>query len=165
MLKPLLILSALLVGAPIAVSAQVAVRVEPSQLQGPRPLPPQTGAAAIHDYMASWQSLRAAFEQNQSALLDRDFVGIAREGLSQTIKQQASLGIRTHYQDLTHDIRIVLYSPDGLSIELTDNVEYDVQLIDHDRVKTAQRINTRYVIVMTPAEVRWRVRVFQAALK
>ena len=53
-------------------------------------------------------------------------------------------------------------SPDGLSIEMTDSVDYDVQLLDHGKVKTQQHVRSRYVIVLTPAEVQWRVRVFQA---
>jgi predicted PhzF superfamily epimerase YddE/YHI9 len=146
-------------------SAQATVRVEPANLQSPRPLPEQTQTAAIRDYLKSWQSLRAALEQNRADLLDPDFVGTAREKLAETIQQQAALGIRTRYQDRAHDIQIVFYSPEGLSIELTDRVEYDVQVLDHDRVNTVQHISARYVIVITPAEVRWRVRVFQAALK
>jgi hypothetical protein len=43
------------------------------------------------------------------------------------------LGIRTRYRDLSHDLQIVFYSPEGLSVELTDKVEYEVQLIDHDK--------------------------------
>ena len=37
-----------------------------------------------------------------------------------------------------------------------------VQILDHDKVQTTQRVNARYIVVLTPAEVRWRVRVFQA---
>jgi hypothetical protein len=107
--------------------------------------------------------LRAAFEQNRADLLDPDFVGTARDKLTDTIQQQVNLGIRTHYQDRAHDLQIVFYSPEGLSIELTDKVEYDVKVLDHERVKTIQHLSARYVIVLTPAEVRWRVRVFQAA--
>jgi hypothetical protein len=165
MLKSLLILCAFFAAAPGMGSAQATVRVEPPHLQGPRPLPEQTGAAAIRDYLQSWQNLRAAFEQNRSDLLDPAFVGTARDKLTETIQQQAALGIRTRYQDSAHDIQIVFYSPEGLSIELTDTVQYDLQVLDHDRVKTTQHVNARYVIVLTPAEVRWRVRVFQAALK
>jgi predicted PhzF superfamily epimerase YddE/YHI9 len=127
-------------------------------------LPEQTGAAAIRDYLQSWQNLRAALEQNRSDLLDPAFVGTARDKLTETIRQQAALGISTRYQDSAHDIQIVFYSPEGLSIELTDTVQYDQQVLDHNRVKTAQHVSARYVIVLTPAEVRWRVRVFQAAL-
>jgi hypothetical protein len=165
MLKSLLILCAFFTATSGIGSAQAAVLVEPPNLQGPRHLPEQTATAAIRDYLQSWQSLRAAFEQNRADLLDPDFVGTARDKLTDTIQQQANLGIRTHYQDRAHDLQIVFYSPEGLSIELTDKVEYDVQVLDHERVKTIQHLSARYVIVLTPAEVRWRVRVFQAALE
>ena len=162
MLKSLLILCAVFAAASGIGSAQAAVRVEPPNLQGPRPLPEQTGTAAIRDYLQSWQSLRSALEQNRADLLDPTFVGTARDKLTGTIQQQATLGIRTRYQDRAHDIQIVFYSPEGLSIELTDMVEYDVQVSDHDKIKTIQHLSARYIIVLTPAEVRWRVRVFQA---
>jgi len=66
------------------------------------------------------------------------------------------------YQDKSHDIQMVFYSPEGLSVELTDDVQYDVQMLDHDKLQTKQQVRARYIVVLTPAEVRWRVRVFQA---
>jgi hypothetical protein len=110
----------------------------------------------------SWQSLNAAFEHNRASLLEPAFVGIAKDKLTEAIQQQAALGIRTHYTDRAHNIHIVFFSPEGLSIELFDTVDYDVQLIDNDRVKTTQHVRARYLIIVTPAELRWRVRVFQA---
>jgi hypothetical protein len=71
-------------------------------------------------------------------------------------------GISTQYQDRAHDIKILFYSSGGPSIEMTDTVEYDVQFLDHGTVKAAQSVISHYVIVLTPAEVQWRVRVFQA---
>jgi hypothetical protein len=165
MIRSTLFVCTLFMAASGFASAQATVRVEPANLQSPRPLPEQTQTAAIRDYLKSWQSLRAALEQNRSDLLDPAFVGTARNKLAETIQQQAALGIRTRYQDSAHDIQIVFYSPEGLSIELTDRVEYEVQVLDHDEVKATQHVSVRYVIVLTPAEVRWRVRVFQAALK
>jgi hypothetical protein len=141
---------------------QVAVRVEPMTLQTPRPLPDQSRQAVIRDYLHAWQGLQAALEQNRPELLDADFVGTAKDKLADTVHQQAQLGIRTRYQDRSHDLQILFYSPDGLSIELTDKVEYDVQVIDHDKVISTQRESTRYLVVLAPAEVRWRVRVFQS---
>jgi hypothetical protein len=162
MLRALLCLFVLALAASPFAAAQPEVRVEPSNFKGPRPLEDQTRAAAIRDYLKSWQSFRAAFDQNSPAILDADFVGTAKEKLTATVRQQAALGIRTRYQDRAHDIQIAFYSPDGLSIELTDKVDYEMQILDHDKVATTQRINARYVVVLTPAEVRWRVRVFQA---
>jgi hypothetical protein len=163
MIKPLLIVLACFASASLNVTGQAAVRVEPSNLQGSRPLSEQTSKAVIRDYLESWQSLTSALEENRSDLLDPAFVGSARDNLATTIQQQTALGIKTHYQDLAHDIQIVFYSPEGLSVELTDMVDYDVQIQDHGKVKTTQHVTTRYLIVVTPAEVRWRVRVFQAA--
>jgi hypothetical protein len=162
MLKPFLLLSALAVCASMFAAAQATLRVEPSNLKGPRPLQDQTRAAAIRDYLKSWQSFRAAFDQNRPELLDADFVGTARDKLAETIQQQAAAGIHTKYEDRAHDLQIAFYSPEGSSIELTDKVDYDVQVLDHDKVTTTRQVSARYIVVLTPAEVRWRVRVFQA---
>jgi hypothetical protein len=162
MFKYVFFVCALTAAMPYSGSAQATVRVKAETLQGPRPLQEQTGKAAIRDYVQSWQCFTSAFEQNRTDLLSLFFVGTARDKLVAAIQQQTALGISTRYQDRTHDIQIVFYSPDGLSIEMTDAVEYDVQLLDHGRVKTEQRVISHYVIVLTPAEVRWKVRVFQA---
>ena len=161
MSKPSLILCMAFIASAASAAAQATVRVETANLQGLRPLQEQTGTAAIRDYLQSWQVFRAALEQNRADLLDPNFVGSAKDALTETIKQQSTLGISTRYQDRAHDLQIVFYSPDGMSIELTDRVDYDVQVLDHERVKTTQHVSARYVIVLTPAEVRWRVRVFQ----
>jgi hypothetical protein len=151
----------LLAGSRFAL-AQAPVNVEPDNLKGPRVLQEQTKTAVIRDYIESWKSFHDALDQNRPALLNADFVGTAKDKLTEAIQQQAALGIRTHYQDVSHDVQIVFYSPEGLSVELTDKVEYDVQVLDHDKVAATQRVSARYVVVMTPAEIRWRVRVFQA---
>jgi hypothetical protein len=145
-----------------ATLAQVAVHVEPTTLHTTRPLTDQSKATVIRDYLHAWNGLQAALEQNRPELLDADFVGIAKDRLAGTIHQQCQLGIHTRYQDRSHDLQLLFYSPDGLSIELTDKVEYDVQLIDHDKVISTQRESARYLIVLAPSEVRWRVRVFQS---
>jgi len=146
MSKSFLILCTVLTAASATVTAQPTLRIEAANLQSSRPLQDQTGKAAIRDYLQSWQA---------------DFVGSAKDTLAATIQQQTALGISTRYQDRSHDLQLVFYSPEGLSIELTDNVDYDVQLLDQGRIKTTQHVRARYLIVLTPAEVRWKVRVFQ----
>jgi hypothetical protein len=145
------------------VAAQVAVHVEPTHVVGPRELAGQTEQAVIRDYLESWKTMQAALSQNQPELLNRDFVGTAKDRLSDTIRQQAAAGIHTRYQDLSHNLQIVFYSPEGLSVELTDTAEYEVQVFDKDKQISTQQVHSRYVVVMTPAEVRWRVRVLQEA--
>ncbi len=160
-MRLLLLISGIAATSTLA-AAQATVHVEPVNLQGPRHLEDQSKAAVIRDYLRAWQGLRAALEQNRPELLDADFVGTAKDKLAGTVKQQGEIGIRTQYQDRSHDLQILFYSPDGLSIELADKVEYDVQVIDHDKVVTTQRESTRYLVVLTPAEIRWKVRVFQS---
>jgi hypothetical protein len=161
-LRSLLATCMALAAASLLCAAQPGVRVQPSHLEGPRQLEDQTRSAVVRDYLQAWQTLRTALDQNNAAALDKDFVGTARDKLAQTVQQQTALGVHTRYQDKSHNIQIVFYSPDGLSIELTDDVQYDVQMLDHDRAQTTQQVRARYIVVLTPAEVRWRVRVFQA---
>jgi hypothetical protein len=162
MARSLLTLCALLAATAGYGSGQAAVRVEAPHLEGPRTLQQQTADAAIRDYLESWQSMSSALDQNRADLLDADFVGAARSEIAGAIQEQAALGLRTRYQDRSHDIQIVFYSPEGLSIELTDTIEYDVQIVDHDKPLTTERVRTRYLAILTPSEVRWRVRVLQA---
>jgi hypothetical protein len=59
-------------------------------------------------------------------------------------------------------VQILFYSPEGLSIELADTVEYDVQLFQDDKSIASQHVRTKYIVVLSPTEVRWRVRIFQS---
>lgn len=161
-IKSMLVVFSILAMPGALLAAQPVVRVETPDLHGPRPLQDQTATAVVRDYLESWQSLTAALEQNRADLLDQDFVGTAKDKLTDTMHQQAALGIHTHYKDRAHDIRIVFYSPDGLSVQLIDNVVYDERVVDNQKVLTTQRARARYTVVLTPAETRWRVRIFQA---
>jgi hypothetical protein len=156
----LLICSAFAATLPLGAS-QPTVRVEPANVQGPRTLNEQTQQAVVRGYLEAWQSMAAALQQNRPELLDRDFVGTAKDKLTDTIHDQVTTGISTRYLDQSHDLQIVFYSPEGLSVQLVDNSEYEVQVLDRGKLQTTQKVHARYVVVMTPAEVRWRMRVFQ----
>ncbi|HTZ58607.1 MAG TPA: hypothetical protein VMB49_10940 [Acidobacteriaceae bacterium] len=153
----------LLIAIPCALLAEEpAVRVEPANLQNSRPLQKQTETSVIRDYLESWRTLNAALEQNRPELLEKCFVGDALDKLTATVRQQNELGIRTRYQDRAHDLRVVFYSPEGMSIQLIDDAAYDDQVIAHGKLLGTQLVHRRYVVVMSPGEVRWRVRVLQA---
>ena len=160
--KTMLVLFSLIAMPGVLLAAQPVIHVEPPNLHGPRQLESQTATAVIRDYLESWRSMEAAFQHNRAGLLDQDFVGTAKDKLTDTIRQQAALALHTRYQDRVHNIRFVFYSPDGLSVQLVDNVEYDEKVVDHQKVLTTQHTQTRYTVVMTPAQTRWRVRIFQA---
>ena len=161
-LKPFLCVCSVLATLFLWGSDQTAVHVAPTNSVVPRTLEKQTETAVIRDYLQAWQSLSGALDQNRADLLNRDFVGTAKEKLADTIREQAKLGIQTRYRDGKHDIQLVFYSPEGLSIQLVDTVEYNVQLLDHEKLQTTQHVRARYVAVLTPTEVQWKVRVFQA---
>jgi hypothetical protein len=162
MLKSLVLITAFGTAMSAFAGDQPSVRVEPQNLQGPRPLQEQTAKAVIQDYLDSWTSLRNALRENRAELLDRDFIGAVKDKLANTIKEQNAAGIHAVYQDRSHDLKILFYSPEGLSIELADTVEYDVQVLDHDKSIGTEQVRTRYIVVLTPTETRWRVRIFQS---
>jgi hypothetical protein len=162
MLKSLVLISAFGAAVSALAADQPTVRIEPPNLQGPRPLQEQTAKAAIQDYLDSWTSLRDALQQNRPEVLDRDFIGTAKDRLASTIKEQSAAGVHAIYRDRSHDLQILFYSPEGLSIELADTVAYDVQVFDHDKSIGTEQVRTRYIVVLTPTETRWRVRIFQS---
>ncbi len=104
-----------------------------------------------------------ALAQNRADLLDADFIGTARDRLGNAIKDQSGLGISTRYQDRSHNIQLLFASPEGLSVELEDTADYDVEVFNHGALMTSSQQHTRYIVMLTPSEVRWRVRVLQAS--
>ena len=56
---------------------------------------------------------------------------------------------------------MVFYSPEGLSIQLLDEVEYDVEVRKGDHSLGSEHVRARYVAVLSPTESQWKVRVFQ----
>lgn len=142
-------------------SGQPVVHVAPMDSVGPRSIEPQTQSSIIRDYLAAWKSLDRSMNGNRPDLLDAYFVGQAKQELARTIEQQKSAGIHTGYQDTSHNIRVVFYSPEGLSIQLIDDAEYDVHVRAGDGSVGSKHVQTRYVAVLTPTESRWKVRIFQ----
>jgi hypothetical protein len=129
---------------------------------GPRVLEKQTESAVKRDYLQAWKAMENALEENRLDLLEASFVGPAKQKLAEAIREQRELGVKTVYRDTAHELKLVFYSPEGLSIQVVDNVEYDVQVVDHDKVVQTQHVRSRYVAILTPTEVRWTVRVFEA---
>jgi hypothetical protein len=154
--------AALAAGLSAWAADQSSVRIEPMKLQGPRVLNDQTRDAVVRDYLEAWQSVGKALAENRTDLLDRDFVGTAKDKLTDTIHEQVTAGISTRYVARNHDLQIVFYSPEGLSVQLVDKVDYDVQILDRGKVQSTQQEHAQYVVVLSPSEVRWRVRILQA---
>lgn len=137
------------------------IQVAPIDAGSPRPLEKQTQASVVHDYLLSWQILGQAMAQNRLDLLDGSFVGVAKEKLAETIRKQQSLGIQTTYLVQSHDVKVVFYSTEGLSIQILDDVEYDLEVGSPSGALGTQHVRTRYIAVLTPTESKWKVRIFQ----
>lgn len=159
--KPLMLAASLAATLLFSGFEQPAVRVD-ADAAGPRSLETQTRTAVVRDYLQAWKSLSGALQESRADLLDASFVGVAKEKLGDAVRQQQELGMKTRYRDVSHDLKIVFYSPEGLSVQLLDTVQYDVQVVDHDKTLATQHVRARYVAVLTPTEVRWKVRFFQA---
>jgi hypothetical protein len=145
-----------------AISAdKAAVHVDTSRV-GPRQLEEQTQASIVRDYLDAWKALSRALEQNRTDLLDAAFVGTAKEKFADTIQQQRETGVKGIYRDSRHNLELAFYSPEGMSIQVIDTVEYDVEVMDQGHSQGTQHVRTRYVAVLTPTEVRWKVRILQA---
>jgi hypothetical protein len=156
------LLASLLLTPQLDDASHATVRIETPELHGSRTLEKQTESAVVKDYLQSWSSLRTAMDHNDSSVLDAYFVGTARDRLVDTIQDQAKYGIHTRYTERSHDLQIVFYSPEGLSIQLMDTVSYDEEVLQKDKVLATKPVTRRYLVVLTPSEVRWRVRILQS---
>jgi len=155
-------LLAMILGVAAWAGEKPQVRVEGAETVGPRTLEDQTREAVVRDYLAAWQTMGKALADNNVSQLNADFVGFAKDRLAKTIRDQQKLNIATRYQDRRHDISLIFYSPEGLSVQLLDNVEYDVQILDHEKLQATQHVRARYIAVLSPTEVQWKVRILQA---
>jgi hypothetical protein len=159
----LLIAGAILVTVFLSGSTEPTVRVAPMDSVGPREVEDQTRSSVIRDYLQGWKMMDEALGQNRADLLDSTFVGKAREKLATTIQEQQKIGIQTGYLPRSHDIKVVFYSPEGLSIQLFDDVEYDVEIRKDGQSIASNHVRARYVAVLSPTETRWKVRILQGA--
>jgi hypothetical protein len=152
---------AILAAVFLSASTEPTVRVAPMDSVGPREVEDQTRSSVIRDYLQGWKMMDEALSQNRADLLDSTFVGKAKEKLATTIQDQQKIGIQTSYQAKSHDIKVVFYSPEGLSIQLVDNVEYDVDVRKTGQSLGSNHVRARYMAVLSPTETKWKVRIFQ----
>src|SRR5215475_5466193 len=82
-----------------------AVSVSPMGSIGPRPVGEQTRVGVVRDYLKAWESLDDAFAAKRPEMLDAYFVGLAKDRLAGTIREQRILGIETLYRDRAHNIQ------------------------------------------------------------
>ena len=146
----------------VALAQDPSVIIKPTNTQGSRTVEATTEKSVVRDYLLAWKTMHSALDQNDPTALTDYFVGTAKDKLADTIEVQAAAGIHTRYVERAHNLQIVFYSPEGLSIQIIDDVEYDEQVLSQDKVLASKPVHRRYLVVMSPSEVRWRVRIFQS---
>jgi hypothetical protein len=150
-------------GAPARAADDALPRVElNADNAAGRPVEDLTRKSVARDYAKAWRTLAAAMNENRAELVDGDFVGIEAERLASAIQQQAKAGLHTRYVDRGHKVEVLFYSPEGLSIQLLDTANLERQVLDGDKVVHSEQATRQYISIMTPTEVRWKVRVLQA---
>lgn len=125
---------------------------------GPREVEDLTGQNVTREYATAWQVMAQALRQNRSDLLDRSFVGVARDKLSARIASQQKNGLHTRFIDHGHNVKVAFYSPEGSTMQLLDTADVETQVLDGDKVLYSVRGPEKYIAIMTVAETGWRVR-------
>jgi hypothetical protein len=78
------------------------------------------------------------------------------------VKDQKEHGLTTRIIDRGHKVDAIFYSPDGAAIELKDTASIETQLLDGGTVIHSDQAQIQYYVIMTGAEDRWKVRVFES---
>ena len=128
---------------------------------GPREMEPTLQQSIPRDYVKAWQLLSTALDAGNPELLDQYWVGVARDKFQRLIRDEGRTGIHVHYQDVSHNLQAVFYPTDGAALLLYDNVQLEMQVKQLNRVIHTENTTVRYLVLMTPAQDRWVVRVLQ----
>ena len=73
-----------------------------------------------------------------------------------------NLGVAKNWRVGT-DVADVVFEQRDATLNIGEVLTLSVkQVVDHDKILTTQHVTARYVVVLTPSETRWRVRVLQA---
>lgn len=121
-----------------------------------------TKKAVARDYASAWCTLAQALNNNDAGVLEDDFVGIAQEKLEKLVTEQSKAGLRTRYIDHGHKLDVLFYSPEGSSIQVRDTARLEIQVLDGDKLIHSEQATLHYISLLTPTEVRWKVRLLQA---
>lgn len=157
-LKVLLLVSIICAGAPAVCAPTVELSISGA---GPRQMEPTLQQSIPRDYVKAWQVLSTALEEGDPKLLDQYWVGVAHDKFLRLVRDESRTGIQIRYRDLSHKLQAVFYPSDGAALLLYDNVQLEMNVLRSSRVIHTERMNTRYLVLMTPAQDRWVVRVLQ----
>lgn len=129
---------------------------------GPREVEDTVQQSVQRDYAQAWQTMEAALESGDSSGLNQYWVGVAHDKLTQKVQDERRTKVRVRYQDKSHHLQAVYYPTDGAALLLHDNAEVELQVLDSGKIIHSQTIHEKYVVLMTPGQDRWFVRVLQS---
>jgi hypothetical protein len=127
----------------------------------PRAVEETTALAIQRDYAHAWQSLTSALDENRAELLGENFTGGARQQWQDAIHAQQQNGLSRRIIDRGHQVRVTFYSLDGSALEATDTADLEIQYREGDKLLSSERVQARYLVLLTPAENSWKVRTLQ----
>lgn len=153
-----LLLSVLLAGSPLAAS-DAELNVSGA---GPRQIEPTLQQSIPRDYGKAWQTLSAALESGDPTSLDRYWVGVAHDKFQHLVEDQARTGVQVRYKDASHQLQAVFYPADGAALVLYDTVHLEIQVVRAGKIIHSEQTTEKYLVLMTPAQDRWLVRVLQS---
>jgi hypothetical protein len=129
---------------------------------GPREVEDTVQDSVRRDYAQAWQTMEAALQSGDASGLNQYWVGVAHDKLAQKIKDENQTKVKVHYQDKSHRLQAVYYPTDGAALLLHDNAEVELQVLDGGKLVHNETLHEKYVVLMTPGQDRWFVRVLQA---
>ena len=157
--RPILAVSGFVLSVYLAAAAQSLPQVHlDAEGLAPRSIEQLTGTAIARDYALAWRDMTSALESNQSGPLGEEFVGFAKDHLTQRIAQQNRAGLHVHIADHGHHLKAVFYSADGSAMQLFDQAELEIQILDGNKLLDTENVPHEYVVLMTPGADRWYVR-------
>lgn len=127
----------------------------------PRPIEELTGTTIARHYALAWRDLALDLESDQADGLGEEFVGFAKDRLTQRINEQKQAGMHVRIVDHGHHLKAVFYSMDGTAMQLVDHVQLETQTFDGDKLVDTQNSSHEYMVLMTPGADLWYVRDLQ----
>jgi hypothetical protein len=79
----------------------------------------------------------------------------------EAVKAQKAAGLSRRIIDHGHHVEVIFYSPDGSAMQLRDTAQLEIQYRDGSKVLHSDNLSAQYLVLMTPAENSWKVRVLQ----
>ena len=129
---------------------------------GPRQPEPTLQQSITRDYAQAWQTFSAALQGGDPAALDQYWAGVAHDKFQRLVEDQKRTAVQVRYADKSHQLRAVFYPADGAALVLYDTAELEVQVFSSGKLVHHEGLTQKYLVLMTPAQDRWLVRILQS---